>query len=85
MAAKKKVRATYPKDLRAIAKARQQGLCTVSIEFANGERMEHQAPIDVIQAQFAKWAMAILFCEEVRERPDLESVVRKLMEERCTS
>jgi hypothetical protein len=74
-----KRRATYPKQLRAEAKSKQHGLCTVSIEFPNGELMEHQGTIDVLQGQFAKWAMALLFCDEVRRRPDLESVVKELM------
>jgi len=78
MAAKKR-RATYPKDLRAEAKAKQHGLVTISIEFANGELSEEQGTVDVLQAQFAKWAMAHLFSDEVRELPDLEQHLRNLI------
>ena len=79
MAAKKR-RATYPKELRSEAKEKQHGLLTISIELSNGELLEEQGTVDVKQAMFAKWAMAMLFCDQVRELPDLEALIKQLME-----
>ena len=78
MAAKKR-RATYPKDLRAEAKSKQHGLVTVSIEFPNGEVLEEQGTADVLQCQFAKWGMVLLFADEVRKLPHLEQIVLQLL------
>jgi serine/threonine protein phosphatase PrpC len=74
-----KRRATYPKELRAAAKAKGHGLLTISLEQANGELVEEQITVDIKSAHFAKWAMVILCCDEVREKPNLERVVRGLM------
>ena len=79
--AKIKLRTTYPKDLRAAAKAAQQGVGTVSIEFSNGDRMEEQGPLSVEQGQFLKWAMAMVFCPELWRIPDLEPMIRKLIDD----
>ena len=79
MAARKR-RATYPKEIRKEAKEKQHGLCTVSVEFANGELLEEQGTVGVEQAAFAKWAMAMIFCEEVRNLPDLENVIRGMID-----
>lgn len=73
-----KLRATYPKEIRSLAKSTGRGVATVSIEFSNGERLEAQGPIDELQAEFAKWAMAMLFCEDL-QLPDLEPLCRKLI------
>lgn len=78
-----KLRTTYPAGVRTAAKAAQQGVGTVSIEFANGDRMEQQGPLTVEQAQFLKWAMAIVFCQEINRIPDLEPLIRKLVESNC--
>lgn len=72
------LRATYPKGLRKMAKERGHGVCTISVEFPNGERMEEQGTVDMKQAEFAKWAMAMLFCEQL-QLPELEPLIRKLM------
>jgi len=74
-----KRRATYPKELRAKAKELGHGLLTMSLEQANGELLEEQITVDIQDAHFAKWAMVLLCCEEVREKPNLERVVRGLM------
>ncbi len=76
-----KLRTTYPKEIRSLAKQRYHGVCTVSIEFANGDRMEEQGTIDVSQGQFAKWAMAMLFCEQLKDLPDLEPLIQSLINE----
>lgn len=78
MAAKR--RATYPKELRADAKAKQHGLLTISIEFANGTLLEEQRTINIDQAMFAKWAMALLFAEELQKFPDLETTIKELIQ-----
>ena len=46
--------------------------------------MEEFQTIDHKQAEFLKWAAAIAFCDEVRELPDLQEIVRKLIESRPT-
>jgi len=77
---KLKLRATYPKEIRAAAKAEGKGVATVSIEFPNGDRLEHQGPIDHLQGEFAKWAMAMLFAEKLTELPDLQAICKELIE-----
>lgn len=78
MATKKlKLRMTYPKGFREKGK----GVACVSIEMPNGDRMENFERIDHLQAEFLKWASAMAFCEELRELPDLEGIVRRLIEE----
>ena len=77
--AKAKRRATYPKELRAEAKAKGHGLLTISLEHADGQVLEEQITVDIRDAHFAKWAMVLLCCDEVREKPNLERVVRGLM------
>lgn len=74
-----KRRATYSKELRKQAKEEQKGLLTISIELQNGERMEEQGVFAPEQLLFAKWAMAMLFCDELRSLPDLEGMIRRLM------
>lgn len=75
-----KTRVSYPKELRSEAGATQRGLATVSLTMPNGERLEEQATLDPQQCMFLKWAMAMIFCPEVRQLPDLEATVRGLME-----
>ncbi len=72
---KMKLRMTYPKGFRI----KGQGVACVSIEMSNGDRMEHFERIDHLQAEFLKWASAMAFCDEVRELPDLEKIVRELI------
>lgn len=79
-AAKARSRVSYSKDMRADARARQDGLVTISVETPDGERHEGQAIADPLRCRFARWAAAVLFCPEVRDLPDLESLVRQLME-----
>ena len=74
-----KRRCTYPKELRSEAKAKQDGLLTISLEMPDGTLLEEQAVVTVKQAQFAKWAMVILFCEEIRVLPDLEAMIKELV------
>lgn len=75
-----KSRVSYPKEVRAAAKAAGHGLLTVSLKMANGELLEEQTDVGMLDTKFAKWAMVLLFCEEVRDKPDMEKVVRELME-----
>lgn len=76
--AKARTRVSYSRELRAEAKG--QGLLTISMEFANGERLEEQGTFGPQDLLFAKWAMAMLFCDRLRKLPDLEKVVKDLME-----
>ena len=55
------------------------GLATVSLTLPNGERLEEQRPVSVLESMFLKWAMALVFCDEVRDLPDLEKVVKELV------
>lgn len=75
-----KTRVSYGKEVRDAAKARGEGLITISITMPNGERVEHQAGADPKSCMFAKWAAAILFCPDVKQLPDLENLIRNLME-----
>ena len=77
---KTRLRTTYPKDLTKLAKERMEGVGTVSIKFANGDRMEEQGTLTVEQASFLKWAMAMVFCEDLTKLPDLEPMIRNLVE-----
>jgi len=77
---KMKLRMTYPQGFRV----KGRGVACVSIERADGSRMEEFQTIDHKQAEFLKWAAAIAFCDEVRELPDLQEIVRKLIESRPT-
>lgn len=74
-----KSRVSYSAELRAAMKDGNCGLLTISLTLPNGERLEEQGTIDVLQCQFAKWAMVALFCPEVRELPDLEQTIKQLM------
>lgn len=78
-----KSRVSYPPALRSDAKAKQHGLLTVSLTLPNGERLEEQGVVGIPDCMFAKWAMAILFCPEVRALPDLEATIRQLMEKKA--
>jgi len=77
--AKQKLRATYPKEIRSLAKAAGKGVATVSIEFPNGDRMEAQAPVDHVDCEFLKWAMAMAFCDEIRQYPELHDMIQQLV------
>lgn len=70
-----KLRMTYPAGFREKGK----GVACVSIEMANGDRMENFEKVDHLQCEFLKWASAIAFCSELRELPDLEKIVRELI------
>ena len=76
--AKTPLRMTYPKGFRVKGK----GVACVSIEAPNGDRMENFEQVDHLQCEFLKWAAAIAFCEELRELPDLQEIVRNLMADR---
>ncbi len=81
MAEKKlKLRTTYPKELRAEAKAAGKGVITISIEFPNGEREERQMAGSAIECRFAKWAGVLLTEPRARPIPDLEELVRNHLE-----
>jgi len=75
---KVKLRMTYPAGFREKGK----GVACISIEAPNGDRMENFARVDHLQCEFLKWASAIVFCEELRELPDLEQMIRDLMANR---
>lgn len=72
---KLKLRMTYPQGFRV----KGRGVACVSIERADGSRMEEFKTIDHLQAEFLKWAAAMVFCDQVTELPDLEGIVRKLI------
>ena len=72
-----KLRTTYPKEIRAKAKAERKGVATISIEFPNGERMETQGPVDHLQCEFLRWASVMMFCDEL---PDLHDIVKELVD-----
>ncbi len=77
---KLKLRTSYPKELRAEAKAAGKGVITVSIEFPNGEREERQMAGSAIECRFARWAGVLLSEERSRPLPDLEELIRKHLE-----
>ncbi len=76
---KLKLRTTYPKELRAEAKAAGKGVITVSIEFPNGDREERQMTGNAVECRFARWAAVMLQHPESRPLPDLEEVVRDVL------
>ncbi len=82
---KLKLRATYPKEIRSQAKAEKKGVATISIEFPNGDRMEAQAPVDHVDCEFLKWAMAMAFCDEIRQYPELHDMIQDLVERKHDS
>lgn len=77
---KLKLRCTYPAGFRAGAKKEGKGVATISIEFSNGDRMEEQGYVDELQGEFLKWSMAMVFCKQVTDLPDLERIVRNLIQ-----
>ena len=77
---KLKLRCSYPKELRAEAKAAGKGVITVSIEFPNGEREERQMAGNAIECRFAKWAGVLLTEQRSRPIPDLEELIRTHLE-----
>lgn len=77
---KPKTRVAYEKGMRASAKERREGLVTISVTTPDGERYEEQKVATVDECRFARWAMALLFCDEVvRRLPDLQGTIRRLM------
>ena len=72
-----RTRVSYDKDTRARAKRAKAGLITISVTTSGGERVEEQMVATVDDCRFAKWIMTILFCDEVRKLPDIQSIVRK--------
>lgn len=74
-----RTRVSYAKGMRSDAKAKQAGLITISVTMPNGDRIEEQSFGSVDQCRFAKWAAAMLFCEEVRDLPNLEDTIKTLM------
>jgi hypothetical protein len=77
---KLKLRTSYPKELRAEAKAAGKGVITVSIEFPNGERSEVQSTGNAAECKFALWAGVILSEPQVTSLLDLEEIVRMTVE-----
>lgn len=74
-----KKRATYPKELRAEAKAAGLGLVTVSVLTEDGITTEYQTMADVQQCRFARWAGAIVANRD-ELGIDLEAVVQSRLE-----
>lgn len=79
---KAKSRVSYPREVREAASLSMKGLVTISVTFLDGTRFESQAPADVDECQFAKWAAVLLARPDVRPLPLLEDVVKKVCEER---
>jgi hypothetical protein len=75
-----KTHVSYPKDLRADAKARGLGLVTVHIAFPDGEQREYQLSAEPHECRFAAWAGALLKHPRIRPLPDLEALVRERIE-----
>ena len=78
--AKLKLRTSYPKELRAEAKAAGKGVITVSIEFPNGEREERQMVANAAECRLAKWCAVLLSEPRSRPLPDLEELIRTHLE-----
>jgi len=77
-----KSRVSYAKDLKAKAKETGNGMATISVTMPDGSRHEGQAVLGPLQCRFAAWAAAMLFCDEVRQLPDLESLINQLTEKK---
>ena len=77
--AKPKPRVTYSKEMRAEAKANQQGLVTIQIEAPNGDRQEFQAPADPDMVKFVRWLGFVAVEADARplRLPDIEEWVRR--------
>lgn len=75
----KKRKMTFSRELRADAKARGGALLGFTLELQDGQVISEQGVIDVHQAMFAKWAMAVVLCEKIRHLPDLEGMIKELM------
>jgi hypothetical protein len=80
VAARSKSRVSYPAELRSRAKVYQAGLVTIAVQFPDGTKMEQQGTADVLGCQFAKWAMALLFADDVKNLPDLERTLKELLD-----
>lgn len=72
---------SYAKEVTAAAKACEGAKATVSVVFPDGSRIDEQMAVTLEQARFLKWAAAAAFCEESRALPDLEGMLRRLMDE----
>jgi hypothetical protein len=77
---KPKSRVTYPAELRSRAKVYQAGLVTIAVQFPDGTKMEQQGTADVLGCQVAKWAMALLFADDVKNLPNLERTLKELLD-----
>ena len=77
---KPRSRVSYAAELRADAKARSLGLVTISVTTPSGERSEAQGALTPLQCKFARWAAALLFCQDVQQLPDIESLLLHLIE-----
>lgn len=77
------MKVSYPVEMKKVAKARGDGLAAVSIVLPNGDRIEEQGVLTPEQCMFLKWAMAMVFCPEVRQLPGLEETIRQLMESKA--
>jgi len=76
---------SYAKEITAEAKAGDGCKATVSVVFPDGSRIDEQQAITHTQAMFLKWAAAMVFCEESRSLPDLEGILRRLLEQGATT
>lgn len=70
---------SYAKQITQEAKAGEGCKATVSVVFPDKSRFDEQQALTVTQANFLKWAAALVFCEETKALPDLEGMLRKLM------
>ena len=77
---KMKLRTSFPQELHAQAKAEGKGKISITIEFPNGDREERQFVGNANQCRFARWAGVLLGEPQVKDLPDVEGIVRDLIE-----
>lgn len=70
---------SYASEITQAAKAGEGAKATVSVVFPDKSRFDEQQAVTVTQANFLKWAAAMVFCKESQALPDLEGMLRKLM------
>ena len=70
---------SYAKVITDEAKAGEGCKATVSVVFPDQSRFDEQQSLTLAQAHFLKWAAAMVFCEEIKSLPDVEGMIRKLM------
>jgi hypothetical protein len=66
---------SYAKEVREAAKIARCGMFTISLVFADGERIDVQRAANSLdEINFLKWALAAVEAEEVRNNIDLTAL-----------